>query len=359
MNIGFHIAHQGGLEIEDPLFKEMSPKEIELFVRLQPGAIRYPGFYIKEPYLGTLVPQFYHAYPVWIAIFLKIFGPFGSLFVNPFFALLSLWTFWRLVQKIFNPRMALMACAFLGLSLPQIWNARFPTSEILAQYFILSGIYCLCLFEKSSFQLGFSHAMGAADHSTKGNGLGTDAPGGDKNIFGILAGSAFGMALLTRPTAILLIPCLIVYFASCFSTSSSRHSKPNLDQILCSHPSRFLQSSRETLLWNTRGLFRLNLSFNRIFSKKNSTHPFKKMGSALGQMDPLLVHPGAWGLCLLDTASSWKISRTFQFSSFRLVFRINTRYGNFRGSALGIWRPSQNKSFFLYPCDCRNDFLYR
>jgi len=182
MNTGFHIAHEGKIVIEDPLFRQMSPSDMELFSRLKPGTVRYPGFYLKESHVGTLVPQFYYLFPLWIAVFFKCFGAYGSLFVNPVFALLSLWTLRRYVEELFDSKTALITCLFLGLAIPQIWNARFPTSEILTQYFILSGLYTYYRFEKNG-----------------------------RPVMGFLSGMSFSLALLARPTAILLLPALALY----------------------------------------------------------------------------------------------------------------------------------------------------
>lgn len=182
LNTGFHLAKSGTLEITDPLLSEMSWQDQKLFAPLKEDQIRTPGFYMKDPYAGVLIPQFYHLYPVWIALFFKLFGVIGALCVNPLFALFSLWSIYILLSSIKNKRTAVFGVLLLGFCVPQIWNARFATSEILAQYFILSGIYTLSYLDK------------------------------ENPFISILSASSFAMAILTRTTSIIILPILLIYF---------------------------------------------------------------------------------------------------------------------------------------------------
>ncbi|MDP3980209.1 MAG: glycosyltransferase family 39 protein, partial [Chlamydiota bacterium] len=183
LNTGFNLANSGSLLIHDKLLSRMPTKDQAVFAPSREDLTRTPGFYMKDPHAGQMIPQFYHTYPVWLALFFQYFGAKGALMLNPLFALCSIWTLFLLLKNLFNTKTAYMGLIIFSFNIVQIWNARFATSEVLAQYFILSGIYILYEAKK--------------DHQTL--------------LLTILSSGSFAMAILTRTTSILIIPLLALY----------------------------------------------------------------------------------------------------------------------------------------------------
>lgn len=172
INTGVHIARTGSVVYHDPYLKETT----------YGAGIKYPGLYIKDAEKGIVVPQFFHLYPVWIAIFYKIFGLWSVFYVNPFFALLSVILLFQISKRMVGKGYGFLSAALLGLNVIQIWNARFPTSEILAQFFLLSGFW---FWQKYLEQ--------------------------DDRVSAFWAGVSFGEFLMVSVTSLLIIPVLAVY----------------------------------------------------------------------------------------------------------------------------------------------------
>lgn len=161
VNTGVHIAQTGGVIYNDEIVNE------------------YPGLYIKDRDRGLVVPQFFHLYPVWIAIFYKLFGLKSVFYVNPFFALLNVILVFLIGKKLMGKRYGIIAALLLCLNIIEIWNARFSISEILSQFLLLAGFYFLLEDNRASL---------------------------------FWAGVSFGEFLLVNITSVLIIPVLIIYF---------------------------------------------------------------------------------------------------------------------------------------------------
>lgn len=163
INTGVHIARTSGIIYHDDTIKEAKGT-----------IIKYPGLYIKDAKKGIVVPQFFHLYPVLIAIFYKLFGLKSVFFINPILALLSV--------ILLGRRFGFLSSLLLSLNIIQIWNARFPTTEILGQFLLLSGFY---------FWM---------EYLENGN-----------RSYAFWAGISFGEFLLTIVTSFLIIPLMIIY----------------------------------------------------------------------------------------------------------------------------------------------------
>jgi hypothetical protein len=175
VNTGASIAGSGSLQIRDEAVAGLTAAERGLFGKERLGQrLKYPGFVIRDAGRGIVQPYFYHLFPVWIAIFDAGFGAAAGLLVGPLFSLAALAGIYLLGTALFTPRVGLFAALLFGLSIPAIWQARFPTSEPLALFFFVGGLLCVVLFLR------------------EGSGA-----------LALLAGLAFGCALLTKITAAL------------------------------------------------------------------------------------------------------------------------------------------------------------
>lgn len=102
INTGVHIARTGGVIYKDDIVDE------------------YPGLYIKDRDKGLVAPQFFHLYPVWIAIFYKLFGLKGVFYVNPFFALLNVILLFLIGKKVMGKRYGIFSALLLSLNVIEI-----------------------------------------------------------------------------------------------------------------------------------------------------------------------------------------------------------------------------------------------
>lgn len=191
VNTGASIAGSGGLQIRDEAVAGLTEAERTLFGKERLGLqLKYPGFLIRDAGRGVVQPYFYHLFPLWIAIFDAGLGPAAGLLVGPLFCLAALAGIYLLGTALFAPRVGLCSVLVFGLSIPAIWQARFPTSEPLALFFFVGGWLCVVLFLRA--------------------GVGALA---------LLAGLAFACALLTKITAAL--PVLVTLAFSSMAAAAT------------------------------------------------------------------------------------------------------------------------------------------
>jgi len=171
------LARTGELLTRDPLVGAVAS-----FHRFEYGA-KYPGFYVHGNDL--IVPQFFPGSFAWLGLGNLVGGVWGSLYVVPVFGALSVGMTFLLGRELFGRWAGLIGAVLLAVSYLQVWWARYPSSEILAQFFILAGLWLAARF-------------------VRGGGVGT----------GVLAGVLLGGAMLVRVDAflaVLAVPVLVGY----------------------------------------------------------------------------------------------------------------------------------------------------
>jgi len=145
---GIVLAREGGLVTQANAFWPVSAEFAQHFyVHNVSGTIsRFYGpfyqYFLGQPALeiGFLpLPKAWSAVAVWLA------GPGYAAWSTPLFGVLGLAALYGLVRRAVNWRAALLATLLLGISLPQIWFARYPISEAYAQATILGGLYLALL----------------------------------------------------------------------------------------------------------------------------------------------------------------------------------------------------------------------
>ena len=194
VNAGVMIARTGSLvfhdrflaEMDDSLFHELYPVDDQFPVHPYKGTPIYqqfPGFYITDKDTGELMPQFLHLWMIWIAIFYSILGLKLSLYVTPFFALLSVLSVYLFTKDLFDGKTALIASLLLSLNYAEIWYARYPTAEIFTQFLFFSGLYL--------FNLAVKHR---------------------EKMFSLIAALALGQTFLARVDMILIVFPLAFYY---------------------------------------------------------------------------------------------------------------------------------------------------
>ena len=186
-NIAIQLAQTKGLNFQEPDIQNYGLDKQKLFLSTPIDQDLYsevfPGFRLVNLDEGKLVPQFLHLFPLWLSLAFKLCKFEGLFALNIILSLLSLLILVQIAIYLFQSKMiGLLSATLLSLNLSQIWLARSPFSEVLAQVFILSSI---CL-------LGLS-----VEKKRKG--------------LGFLAGLILGMTLLVRIDSFLILPAVLIF----------------------------------------------------------------------------------------------------------------------------------------------------
>lgn len=169
------LARTGELLKEDPLVAAVSG--FHTFV----GGIKYPGFYISDG--ATVVPQFFPGPFAWLGLGNLAGGLWGSLYVVPVFGALAVGAGFLLGRELFGRWAGLAGATLLAVGYTQVWWARQPSSEVMAQFFVLAGLWLAARFTK-----------------------------GGEPVTGVLAGVLLGGAMLVRVDGFLAAAALPVLF---------------------------------------------------------------------------------------------------------------------------------------------------
>ena len=171
------LARTGALLHRDPLVGAVAS-----FRPFMEGK-KYPGFYVYGQDL--IVPQFFPGPFAWLGFGNLVGGVWGSLFVVPVMGALAVGAAFLLGKEVFGRRAGLLGAALLAASYPQVWWARHPSSEVMTQLLVLSGLW-----------LGVRFARSAGP------------------LTGVLSGMLLGAVMLVRVDAFLAaaaVPALFAY----------------------------------------------------------------------------------------------------------------------------------------------------
>ena len=149
VNIAVKLADSPSLRVQDPQFQGFNAAEKQaLFLREPLERAPYPevlpGFYLADPQKGVLLPQFFHLYPLWLALCFKLWRFEGIFLFNVLLATFSVLLVVCLSEQLFSSRfLGWAAGLLLASNAAQIWMSRSPFSEVLAQVFLLGGLTLL------------------------------------------------------------------------------------------------------------------------------------------------------------------------------------------------------------------------
>ena len=201
VSIGASIAREGSIVVQSETLAGLDEALYPTLLRPQPDDpvspyYLLPGFYVIGEPPGTITPQFYPLHPVWQAVAFGLARATAAdahaatpeavraaLLLNGLWATLGALAVYFMVRQFAGWETAALALIALSLTALQVWFARYPTTEVLTQYFLWSGLFAL------------------------GHWLGRDAPGG---LWALLAGVSLGMVYLVRIDLLVLLPVLAV-----------------------------------------------------------------------------------------------------------------------------------------------------
>lgn len=151
------LARTGALDIHDPLLADIAPGQAGAVLPFRYGAgyLRHEGFYIWQWGPGVVRPSFFHLPSIWMAVAALLGGPRAAVWAVPVTGLLAVAAFAILVRRLFGSGVALAAALLLTVSFPQVAYARYATSEIFMQAWLLGGLWLLAVFlEERAHLLG-------------------------------------------------------------------------------------------------------------------------------------------------------------------------------------------------------------
>jgi hypothetical protein len=140
-------------------FTDVLGQHVSGLVQASPGA-RFPAVWLL-PHSSTVVMQFYHLWPALLAMAYDIGGLRLEVQVAPLMGVLAVCVFALLLRRAVPGRASLPAAAIGGLLLElnmmEVWQAKYPSTEILAQLLFVSVLLAVCV----SLQTGWRPAAGA------------------------------------------------------------------------------------------------------------------------------------------------------------------------------------------------------
>lgn len=188
LNIGRALARHGALVYGEPVLDLIPASEWDavLVRELHPPRVYnlFPGGIQVRPGVNAVQPNFFHLLPVWIGAADLLLGPRAAYYVPPLAGLLALAAFWLLVRAVTaSTFVSTLTAALLLANFVQGWFSRLPTTEVLTQALITSGLF-------------FATWCHRRPHA---------APG-------VLAAAAFGLAAFARIDVLMFVSPLVAGF---------------------------------------------------------------------------------------------------------------------------------------------------
>jgi hypothetical protein len=138
--VAARLARTGELLARDPLVGAVAP-----FHEFFEGK-KYPALFIQGQDL--IVPQFFPGPFAWLGLGNLVGGVWGSLYVVPVMGALAVATTFAVGRELFGRRAGLVGAVLLAASYSQVWWSRHPSSEVMAQFFALSGLWLAVRFAR-------------------------------------------------------------------------------------------------------------------------------------------------------------------------------------------------------------------
>jgi hypothetical protein len=183
LNEGVQIARRGSLVITDPVVATVPAAARDLFFppRGDPTyyGLRFMGFFVLDPRAGTVVGQFPHLYPLWIALGYDLAGLPGARAVVSVSATAGVAAVYFAGAWLLGRAAAFAGAALLAVNVAQVWFGRYSNSELGLQALAFAALLALARAEE-------------------GRGA----------LFAALAATLLGLALFLRLEGVLLVAAI-------------------------------------------------------------------------------------------------------------------------------------------------------
>ena len=144
MNEGIQIAQRGTLVTADQVVASVPAVFRDLFFPSHGDPTyysnRFMGFFLLDPARGTVVGQFPHLYPVWIAVGYGVNGLNGARWMLGLWGILGLLAVYFLGSRVMGRAAAATGAGLLAVHVVQVWYSRYPNAELVMQPLVFAGL---------------------------------------------------------------------------------------------------------------------------------------------------------------------------------------------------------------------------
>ena len=146
MNEGIQISQRGSLVVTDRTVAAVPTEFQRLFFLPRPPtdwgyeSKRFLAFFILDSAAGTVVGQFPHLYPVWVAIGYDLNGITGARYTAGLWALLGVLAVYFAGTWLMGRAAAFAGALLLTMHVTQVWFAGQPNAEVVLQAFVFAGL---------------------------------------------------------------------------------------------------------------------------------------------------------------------------------------------------------------------------
>jgi len=255
VNIAHYIERTGGIDVRDTVLEKLQGTPFvdrylseNRHIRAYSGPLKggdfVSGVYIKGPTSTRLIFQFYHMFPVWMAIFAGLFGSPFAVYALTFFALLSVVFMHRLALALTDsPQAALIAGLLLALNPLHAFFSKFPVTEVPTLAFSLIGFTYLARYWAADPRLRHRRWL-------------------------LLSMLSFGVLFVTRISGFMYIPFLIAMAVASAAVDTDRVRQRAIQFWVLGVTVLYIVSVAYGLHWSgqyAKDIYRL--SFERIFPR--------------------------------------------------------------------------------------------
>ncbi len=167
----FAIARGGSIWIDDPLLAAG-----DLPVQLAGPGARFPAIWISDAAGGVIFPQFYHLWPALLATSYDVGGYGAIAATTPVLGVLCVVLTVLIARRLAGVVAAWAAGLLMATNMMQVWQAKYPTTEILSQVLFLGALLGVLLAVQTRWRWP-----------------------------ALVAGLLVGIGYLTRPDGVLLV----------------------------------------------------------------------------------------------------------------------------------------------------------
>jgi hypothetical protein len=136
---GFAIAASGSIAQHDEVLARLPS------VAMTDEATRFPGIYVYDAGRAEVVPQFYHLWPAALGFAGRAVGQTAMVNLNPLLAVVAVTGVYLVGRRLAGPVAGVAATAVLGVNMIQVWQAKYPTTEISTQLWLVLAMLAVMI----------------------------------------------------------------------------------------------------------------------------------------------------------------------------------------------------------------------
>jgi hypothetical protein len=102
---------------------------------------RFPAVWVRDTQRGLIVPQFYHLWPALFATMYDVAGIGGITATTPLVGVVAVMLLVGLLRRVGGMPAAVVGGLLISTNMLQVWQAKYPTSEIFAQALFVGSLF--------------------------------------------------------------------------------------------------------------------------------------------------------------------------------------------------------------------------